>query len=78
MSQTEDAAIENWIKLGVDRATKTGLPAIFWLNKNRAHDIELIKKWVPLLSCEQTIRGDLISLEIDTFIELNSRGIKGN
>ena len=44
MSQTEDAAIENWIKLGVDRATKTGLPAIFWLNKNRAHDIELIKK----------------------------------
>jgi isocitrate dehydrogenase len=44
MSQTEDAAIQNWIKLGVNRATKTGLPAIFWLNKDRAHDAELINK----------------------------------
>ncbi|MDC0196059.1 NADP-dependent isocitrate dehydrogenase [Gammaproteobacteria bacterium] len=44
MSQTEDAAIQNWIKLGVNRASKTGLPAIFWLNKDRAHDAELIKK----------------------------------
>jgi len=44
MSQTEDAAIQNWIKLGIDRASKTGVPAIFWLNKSRAHDAELIKK----------------------------------
>jgi len=44
MSQTEDAAIQNWIKLGVNRASKTGVPAIFWLNKGRAHDAELIKK----------------------------------
>jgi len=44
MSQTEDSAIQNWIKLGVDRASKTSVPAIFWLNKNRAHDAELIKK----------------------------------
>ena len=44
MSQTEDAAIQNWIKLGFNRASKTGVPAIFWLNKGRAHDAELIKK----------------------------------
>ena len=44
MSQTEDTAIQNWIKLGVNRASKTGVPAIFWLNKGRAHDAELIKK----------------------------------
>ena len=44
MSQTEDAAIQNWIRLGVNRASKTGVPAIFWLNKGRAHDAELIKK----------------------------------
>ena len=44
MCQTKDAAIEDWVKLGVNRARLTGTPAIFWLDKNRAHDAELIKK----------------------------------
>ena len=44
MCQTKDAAIEDWVKLGVNRARLTGSPAIFWLDRNRAHDAELIKK----------------------------------
>ena len=44
MCQTKDAAIEDWVKLGVNRARLTGTPAIFWLDPNRAHDAELIKK----------------------------------
>ena len=44
MCQTKDAAIEDWVKLGVNRARLTGTPAIFWLDRNRAHDAELIKK----------------------------------
>lgn len=44
MCQAKDAPIKNWIKLAVDRARATGTPAIFWLNKERAHDAELIKK----------------------------------
>ena len=44
MCQTKDAAIEDWVKLGVNRARLTGTPAIFWLDKDRAHDAELIKK----------------------------------
>ena len=44
MCQTKDAAIEDWVKLGVNRARLTGTPAIFWLDSNRAHDAELIKK----------------------------------
>ena len=44
MCQTKDAAIEDWVKLGVNRARITGSPAIFWLDPNRAHDAELIKK----------------------------------
>jgi isocitrate dehydrogenase len=44
MCQTKDSPIQNWIKLGVSRARATGVPAIVWLNKNRAHDAELIKK----------------------------------
>ncbi|HSJ67358.1 MAG TPA: NADP-dependent isocitrate dehydrogenase [Anditalea sp.] len=44
MCQTKDAPIQDWVKLAVNRARATGVPAIFWLDKNRAHDAELIKK----------------------------------
>ncbi|RIA10043.1 isocitrate dehydrogenase [Flavobacteriaceae bacterium MAR_2010_72] len=44
MCQTKDAPIQDWIKLAVSRARATHTPTIFWLDKNRAHDAELIKK----------------------------------
>ncbi len=44
MCQTKDAPIQDWIKLAVSRATATKVPTIFWLNKNRAHDAQLIEK----------------------------------
>lgn len=44
MCQVKDAPIEDWIKLAVSRARATNVPAIFWLDANRAHDSELIKK----------------------------------
>ncbi len=44
MCQTKDAAIRDWVKLGVNRARLTGTPAIFWLDKERAHDSELIQR----------------------------------
>jgi len=44
MCQTKDAPIQDWVKLAVNRAKATGDPAVFWLDKNRAHDAELIKK----------------------------------
>jgi isocitrate dehydrogenase len=44
MCQVKDAAIQDWVKLAVNRAKATGAPAVFWLNKDRAHDAELIKK----------------------------------
>ena len=42
--QTKDLPIQDWVKLAVTRARLTGNPAIFWLDKNRAHDANLIKK----------------------------------
>ncbi len=42
--QTKDAPIQDWVKLAVSRAKATGDPAIFWLDENRAHDAEIIKK----------------------------------
>jgi len=44
MCQTKDEPIQDWVKLGVNRARATGSPSIFWLDPNRAHDAELIKK----------------------------------
>jgi isocitrate dehydrogenase len=44
MCQVKDLPIQDWIKLAVNRARATGVPAIFWLDENRAHDAELIKK----------------------------------
>ncbi len=44
MCQTKDAAIRDWVKLAVTRARATSTPAIFWLDKARAHDAELIRK----------------------------------
>ncbi len=41
---TKDAPIQNWVKLAVDRARATGAPAVFWLNEDRAHDREVIRK----------------------------------
>ena len=44
MCQVKDAPIQDWVKLAVSRARATGTPAVFWLDEERAHDIELIKK----------------------------------
>ncbi len=44
MCQVKDAPIQDWVKLAVNRAKATQTPAIFWLDKNRAHDAQLIEK----------------------------------
>jgi isocitrate dehydrogenase len=44
MCQTKDAPIQDWVKLAVNRARLSATPAIFWLDENRAHDLEIIKK----------------------------------
>ena len=44
MCQTKDEPVQDWVKLAVNRARATSLPTIFWLDKDRAHDAELIKK----------------------------------
>ena len=44
MCQTKDAPIKDWVKLAVNRARASGAPAVFWLDANRAHDAEVIKK----------------------------------
>lgn len=42
--QTKDAPIQDWVKLAVNRARASSTPAVFWLDKNRAHDAQIIAK----------------------------------
>lgn len=44
MCQAKDAPIRDWVKLAVSRARATGLPTVFWLDTNRAHDAQVIEK----------------------------------
>jgi len=44
MCQAKDEAIRDWVKLGVTRARATGVPAIFWLDADRGHDAQIIRK----------------------------------
>ena len=59
MCQTKDAAIRDWVRLGVNRARLTGTPSIFWLDPNRAHDAELIKKVEQYLPTHDTTGLDI-------------------
>ena len=54
MCQTKDLPIQDWVKLAVRRARTTGQPAIFWLDKNRAHDANLITKVESYLKQQDT------------------------
>ena len=54
MCQTRDLPIRDWVKLAVNRARQTGNPAIFWLDKNRAHDRNLIEKINTYLQDHET------------------------
>ncbi len=59
MCQTKDLPIKDWVKLGVNRARATGNPAIFWLDKNRAHDANLISKAEKYLQDHDTSGLDI-------------------
>ena len=62
MCQVKDAPIQDWVKLAVSRAKATKNPAVFWLDKNRQHDNELIKKVNHYLKGYKTEGLDIIIL----------------
>ncbi|MFT5249065.1 MAG: isocitrate dehydrogenase [bacterium] len=73
MCQAKDLPIQDWIKLAVNRTKTTGIPAVFWLDKNRAHDAELIKKvnkYLPTYNTEG-LNIQILSPEDATEFTLN-------
>ncbi len=61
--QTKDAPIQDWVKLAVTRARLSGTPAIFWLDKNRAHDAQIIAKVERYLKDHDTSGLDIKIME---------------
>jgi isocitrate dehydrogenase len=59
MCQTKDLPIRDWVKLAVNRARATGMPTVFWLDPQRAHDANLIAKVNAYLSQHDTAGLDL-------------------
>lgn len=57
--QTKDAPIQDWVKLAVKRARASGVPAIFWLDKARAHDAQIIAKVETYLKDHDTTGLDI-------------------
>ncbi|MBN8420986.1 MAG: NADP-dependent isocitrate dehydrogenase [Verrucomicrobia bacterium] len=57
--QTKDAPIQDWVKLAVKRARASGVPAIFWLDKARAHDAQIIAKVEKYLKDHDTSGLDI-------------------
>jgi isocitrate dehydrogenase len=74
--QAKDAPIQDWVKLAVTRARLTGAPAIFWLDKNRAHDRQIIAKVETYLKQHDTQGLDIRILHPVDAIKLSCDRIR--
>lgn len=78
MCQTKDAPVEDWVKLAVNRARLSDTPAIFWLDKDRAHDAEIIKKVEKYLQDHDLTGLDIKIMDVeDAMRETLRRGREG-
>ncbi len=78
MSRAKDIPIKDWVRLAVERARLTGSPAIFWLDENRAHDAEMIKKVNEYLKDHDTSGLDIQIMNVtDATRYTNARVRKG-
>ncbi|MFA7070548.1 MAG: NADP-dependent isocitrate dehydrogenase, partial [Sulfurimonas sp.] len=64
MSRAKDIPIRDWVKLTVDRTRIEGIPAVFWLDENRAHDAQMIKKVKEYLKDYDTSGLDMSFMDI--------------
>ncbi len=78
MSRTKDIPIKDWVRLAVERTRIEGIPAVFWLDENRAHDAELIKKVNTYLKDHDTTGLDIQVMNVtDATRFTNARIRKG-
>jgi isocitrate dehydrogenase len=76
MCQAKDAPIQDWVKLAVARTRITGTPAIFWLDKQRAHDAQIILKVEKYLKDHNTSGMDIRIMSPEDAIQLSIERIR--
>ena len=76
MSRAKDIPIQDWVKLAVNRAKATGLPTIFWLDKNRAHDAQIIKKVNKYLKNHDTSGLDIRIMSPDDAMKFSLKRVR--
>ncbi len=76
MCQVKDAPIRDWVKLAVGRARATGIPAVFWLDQNRAHDAQIIFKVEKYLLNHDTSDLDIRIMAPEAAIQFSIERIR--
>lgn len=76
MCQVKDAPIKDWVKLAVNRARLSGMPAIFWLDSHRAHDRQLIQKVEKYLKDFDTTGLDIRIMDVKDAAKETMRRIR--
>ncbi len=76
MSRAKDIPIRDWVKLTVERTRLEGIPAVFWLDENRAHDAQMIKKVKTYLADYDTTGLDIQFMDITSATRFTNTRIR--
>jgi isocitrate dehydrogenase len=76
MSRAKDIPIKDWVRLAVERARLTGNPAVFWLDENRAHDANMIKKVNEYLKDHDTAGLELPIMDVRSATEYTNARVR--
>jgi isocitrate dehydrogenase len=76
MSRAKDIPIKDWVRLAVERAKLTGNPAVFWLDENRAHDAEMIKKVNVYLNDHDTTGLDIKIMDVTSATRFTNERVR--
>ena len=76
MSRAKDIPIKDWVRLAVERARLTGSPAVFWLDENRAHDANMIKKVNEYLKDHDTTGLELPIMDVRAATEYTNARVR--
>ncbi len=78
MSRAKDIPIKDWVRLAVERAKLTGDPAVFWLDENRAHDAEMIKKVNRYLKDHDTAGLDIKIMDVASAVRYTNERVRAS
>ena len=76
MSRAKDIPIKDWVRLAVERAKLTGNPAVFWLDEERAHDAEMIKKVNLYLKDHDTTGLDIKIMDVTSATRFTNERVR--